>query len=343
MPPGERERDVSVTGQRRLDVICPVFREELGIERFDAELWGVLDSLEGYGCRVIYVLDPYPGDGTQAVLETICSRNPRASALVLSRRFGHQAALLAGLANTSGDVVVMMDSDLQHPPETITELVAAFERGADIVQAVRLDAPSTNWLKRRTSHAFYAVLSRMASIDIAGGSADFRLFSRRVVDVFDNLPERNPFIRGLTNWVGFNVAYVEFTCRDREVGESKYTARSLVEFALTGITSFSKVPLRAAAVVGMALSLMSLIYAFVAVMSYFVDAYVPPGWASTSAVVSFVGGVQLLFLGLIAEYVGQIFDEVKARPRYLVDRVLGAVPSAPAELPNPPGATGQDC
>lgn len=333
---------MSVTGQRQLDVICPVFREELGIERFDKELWGVLDSLEGYRCHVIYVLDPCPGDGTQDRLESICARNPRASALVLSRRFGHQAALLAGLANATGDVVVMMDSDLQHPPETIRDLVAAFERGADIVQAVRIDAPSTGWLKRRTSHAFYALMSRVTSIDIQGGSADFRLFSRRVVDVFDSLPERNPFIRGLASWVGFNVAHVEFTCRDREVGESKYTLTSLVEFALTGITSFSKVPLRAAAVVGMVMSLLSLAYALVAIVSYFLSDYVPPGWASTSAVVSFVGGTQLLFLGLIAEYVGQIFDEVKARPRYLVDRVLGGASSVPAEIADPPRPTRQD-
>jgi len=337
-----KRRDGSVTGPRRLDVICPVFREELGIERFDTELWGVLDSLEGYECHVMYVLDPYPGDGTQAHLETICSRNPHASALVLSRRFGHQAALLAGLAHASGDAVVMMDSDLQHPPETIRDLVAAFERGADIVQGVRIDAPSTSWLKRRTSHAFYALMSRVASIDIQGGSADFRLFSRRVVDVFDGLPERNPFIRGLTTWVGFNVAHVEFTCRDREVGESKYTLKSLVEFALTGITSFSKVPLRAAAVTGMAMSFLSLVYAGFAIASYFFAAFVPPGWASTSAAVSFVGGIQLLFLGLIAEYVGQIFDEVKARPRYLVDRMLGEAPSERAEISDTASATRRE-
>ena len=340
---------MSVTPQRELDVICPVFREELGIERFDAELWGVLDTLEGYRCRVIYVLDPYPGDATQDRLQKICADNPRATALVMSRRFGHQAALLAGLANASGDVAVMMDCDLQHPPETIRDLVAAFERGADIVQAVRIDAPSTSWVKRRTSHAFYALMSRITSIDIQGGSADFRLFSRRVVDVFGSLPERNPFIRGLTSWVGFNVAHVQFTCRDRELGESKYTVRTLVEFALTGITSFSKVPLRAAAVVGTVMSVLSLTYALVAIVSYFVSSYIPPGWASTSAVVSFVGGMQLLFLGLIAEYVGQIFDEVKARPRYLVDRVLTATatatssgaPPVAAEISDPPGPTRQ--
>lgn len=308
---------------RRLDVICPVFREAEGIARLDAELWGVLRSLEGYRCRVIYVLDPSPGDDTERELELIADANPDVTVLVMSRRFGHQAALVAGLATSTGDAVVMMDADGQHPPETVRDLVAAFEGGADIVQAVRTDAPSTGWFKRRTSHAFYALISRVGSIDIQGGSADFRLFSRRVVDVFDQLPERNPFIRGLASWVGFTVAYVGFTCRDREAGESKYTLRALVEFALTGITSFSKLPLRAAAVVGTMMSLLSLAYALVAVLSYFIASYVPPGWASTSAVVSFVGGLQLLFLGLIAEYVGQIFDEVKARPRYLVGRVLG--------------------
>lgn len=324
---------------RRLDVICPVFREAEGIQRLDAELWQVLRSLDGYECHVIYVLDPFPGDRTEERLAEVCAGNPDVSVIVMSRRFGHQAALVAGLANSTGDAVVMMDSDGQHPPQTIPELVAAFEQGADIVQAVRTDAPSTNWFKRRTSRAFYALLSKVGSIDIGGGSADFRLFSRRVVDVFDQLPERNPFIRGLASWVGFTVAYVGFTCRDRESGQSKYSLRSLVEFALTGITSFSKLPLRAAALAGVVMSMISLAYAVVAVASYFISSYVPPGWASTSAVVSFVGGVQLLFLGLIAEYVGQIFDEVKARPRYLVERVIGQDGADAALSDDSPGVT----
>ena len=317
--------------QQRLDVICPVYREAEGIQAFHAELASVLDLLtDRYLCHVLYVLDPAP-DETEQRLQDICSTDPRVSALVLSRRFGHQAALVAGLEHSRGDAVVMLDSDGQHPPDTILQLVAAYEGGADVVQAVRQDAPQTGWFKRRTSSGFYKLMSRVAAIDLQVGSADFRLLSRRVVDVFrDQLPERNPFIRGLTSWVGFTVAYVGFSCRDRLAGESKYSLRLLVEFAINGVTSFSKLPIRAAAVLGMVMSTLSALYALFAISAYFVQDFVPPGWTSLLAVVAFIGGLQLLFLGLIAEYVGQIFDEVKGRPRYLVARVLEQTTTAVA-------------
>ena len=314
---------------RHLDVITPVFREAEGIGQFHAELSAVLDQISPeWTARVTYVLDPSPDD-TQLRLAEICATDPRARTLVLSRRFGHQAALVAGLEHSDADAVVMLDSDLQHPPETIVDLLAAFDRGNDIVQAIRTDAETTGWAKRRTSRLFYRLLSRVASIDLAPGSADYRLFSRRVVEVFrDQLPERNPFVRGLTSWVGYPTAYVAFTSRDRFAGESKYSVRRLLEFALSGVTSFSKVPIRAAAGVGAVMAMLSLSYAAFAVVAYLLGHVGVPGWASVVAVTSFVGGVQLLFLGLIAEYVGQIFDEVKGRPRFLVSDVLGLDSSA---------------
>jgi dolichol-phosphate mannosyltransferase len=237
---------------------------------------------------------------------------------------------VAGLELARGDAAVMLDSDGQHPPETILDLVAAFEAGADVVQAVRQDAPRTGWFKRRTSEVFYALMSRIASIDLRVGSADFRLLSRRVVSVFrEQLPERNPFIRGLTSWVGYTVAYVGFNARDRVSGESKYSLRLLLEFALTGVTSFSKVPIRAAAVLGIVMSTLSALYGFIAIGAYFMQSFIAPGWTSLLAAVAFIGGLQLLFLGLIAEYVGQIFDEVKGRPRYLVAQKFGQAPGTP--------------
>jgi dolichol-phosphate mannosyltransferase len=310
--------------QIRVDVICPVFREAEGIHAFHNQLASVLDGLsDRYECCVIYVLDPST-DETELRLREICSRDPRVSTLVLSRRFGHQAALVAGLEHATGDAVIMLDSDGQHPPELIPELLSAYEAGADVVQAVRSDSTSTHWLKRATSEAFYRMMSRLAAIDLQVGSADFRLLSRRVVDVFRHqLPERNPFIRGLTSWVGYTVTYVGFTSRERLAGRSKYSLRSLLEFAITGVTSFSKVPIRAAAVVGMVISALSVFYGIFTIVAYVSQRYVPPGWTSMVAALSFLGGLQLLFLGLIAEYVGQIFDEVKGRPRYLVDRTLG--------------------
>jgi dolichol-phosphate mannosyltransferase len=303
-----------------------VFREAEGIQEFHSELASVLDKLaDRYACRVFYVMDPSP-DETEARLAEICALDRRATTIVLSRRFGHQAAIVAGMDHARGDAVVMLDSDGQHPPEVILDLVEAFERGADVVQAVRRDAPRTGWFKRTTSEAFYKLMSRVAAIDLRVGSADFRLLSQRVVTVFrDQLPERNPFVRGLTSWVGFTVAYVGFTSRDRITGESKYSLRLLIEFAITGVTSFSKVPIRAAAVLGTCMSTLSALYGCIAIVAYFTQAFVAPGWTSLLAVVAFIGGLQLLFLGLIAEYVGQIFDEVKGRPRYLIARTIGEI------------------
>lgn len=307
-----------------VDVICPVFREAEGIQAFHSELSTVLDDLgERYRWRVLYVVDP-SADDTELLIRRICDGDDRVTALIMSRRFGHQAALVAGLEHSTGDAVVMLDSDGQHPPELIPDLLAAYEAGADVVQAVRKDSTSTHWLKRATSEAFYRLMSRVAAIDLQVGSADFRLLSRRVVDVFRNqLPERNPFVRGLTSWVGFTVTYVGFTSRERLAGRSNYSMRSLLEFAITGVTSFSKVPIRAAAVLGIVISTLSVLYGVFTVFAYASQRFVPPGWTSMVAVMSFLGGLQLLFLGLIAEYVGQIFDEVKGRPRYLVDRRLG--------------------
>jgi len=306
-----------------VDIICPVYREAEGIQLFHDELAAVLDELdERYHSRVLYVLDP-SSDETELRLRKICELDPRVTTLVLSRRFGHQAALVAGLEHATGDAVIMLDSDGQHPPQLIPDLLAAYEAGADIVQAVRKDSTTTSWFKRWSSEAFYRLMSRMAAIDLQVGSADFRLMSRRVVAVFrDQLPESNPFIRGLTSWVGYTVTYVGFTSQERLAGRSKYSLRSLLEFAITGVTSFSKVPIRAAAVLGMAISALSVLYGCFILAAYLSQRYVPPGWTSMVAVMSFLGGLQLLFLGLIAEYVGQIFDEVKGRPRYLVDRTF---------------------
>jgi glycosyltransferase involved in cell wall biosynthesis len=317
--------------QKYIDIICPVFREAEGIQAFHSELAAVMDKLaDDYISRVLYVMDPSVDD-TESRLAEICAADARATTIVLSRRFGHQAALVAGMDHARGDAVVMLDSDGQHPPEVILELVEAFERGADVVQAVRKDAPRTGWFKRTASETFYKLMSRVAAIDMRVGSADFRLLSSRVVDVFrDQLPERNPFIRGLTSWVGFTVAYVGFTSRERVTGESKYSLRLLIEFAITGVTSFSKVPIRAAAVLGTCMSTLSALYGFIAIAAYFTRSFVAPGWTSLLAVVAFMGGLQLFFLGLIAEYVGQIFDEVKGRPRYLISKTIGEIPQTPS-------------
>jgi polyisoprenyl-phosphate glycosyltransferase len=304
-----------------IDIICPVFQEEETIGLFHTKLSSIADELSSrYSCCIFYVVDP-SRDRTEAILRDICSSDPRVELLVMSRRFGHQLALIAGMDHSRGDAIVMLDSDLQHPPEIITQLVEIWKDGADVVQCVRQDGSEQNLLKRLMSRWFYRIFLRLGDIELPVGAADYRLLSRRVVDVLRaQVREHNPFLRGLVSWVGFKIVYVPFTPVQRERGKSKYSASALVNFALNGICSFSKVPLRFCIAAGCILATMSILSAVIQLAIYFFGHFDVPGWASLFATVSLIGGIQLFFLGVVGEYVGLIFDEVKNRPRYVLDR-----------------------
>lgn len=318
--------------RRSLDVICPVFREAAGIASFHERLALTLDGLTAYDCRVIYVIDP-SGDGSETVLAGIGARDPRVDVVVMSRRFGHQACLVAGLDLSRGDAAIMLDSDQQHPPELIPELVQAWEAGADIVQTVRADTAETGFLKRTTSSLFYRLFRKLGSLDIPVGAADFRLLARPVVAVFrENLREQNPFLRGLVQWVGFNVRYVAFTPEIRRHGTSSYRPTVLLGFALNGWCSFSKMPLRICVMSGIGLALLAGLITLLQITAYLFGHSDVPGWLSLIIPPAFFGGVQLVFLGVIGEYVGLIFDEVKNRPRYIVQHhSRGGEPAASVE------------
>jgi glycosyltransferase involved in cell wall biosynthesis len=304
-----------------IDIICPVFEEEETIGHFHGKLSSIADALSSrYLCRIFYVVDP-SRDRTEAILKDICSSDPRVELLVMSRRFGHQLALIAGMDHSRGDAVVMLDCDLQHPPELIPRLVEIWEKAADVVQCIRQDGAEQNLLKRWTSRFFYRIFFRIGDIELPVGAADYRLLSRRVVDVLRaQLREHNPFLRGLVSWVGFKIVYVPFTPVQRERGKSKYTASALINFALNGMCSFSKVPLRFCIGAGFILAVTSILSAAIQLAIYFLGHFDVPGWASLFAAVSLIGGIQLFFLGVVGEYIGLIFDEVKNRPRYVLDR-----------------------
>ena len=318
---------------RRIDVICPVYAEGQGINLFHDRITAVLADLETrYSLHFIYVVDP-AGDDTEAALEAIAARDPRVETIVMSRRFGHQLALVAGLDASSGDAAVMLDSDLQHPPELIPEMVKQWEAGGDIVQAIRNDGQDVARWKRLTSRWFYQTFMSVGSVELKSGAADFRLLSRAVVDVFRvELREHNPFLRGLVSWVGFNVRYVPFQTGVRMSGTTKYRLSTLVEFAINGVTSFSKMPLRICIGVGMVVAFLSLLYGVVSVFLAVIHTRSVPGFTTLITAVSFLGGMQLIFLGVLGEYISVIFDEVKNRPRYLVARRIGAhvAPASPA-------------
>jgi dolichol-phosphate mannosyltransferase len=310
-----------MTMMQSLDIVCPVFREEEMIALFHRQLSAGLEPLDHrYRIRIIYVLDPSP-DRTEALLSSISAADPRVEVLVMSRRFGHQAALIAGIDSSRGDAVVMLDSDMQHPPELIPQLVDQWEHGADVVQMIRQDGSETRLLKRLTSRWFYNFLQKLGAVDLPAGASDYRLLSQRVATVVrSQITERNPFLRGLVSWVGFNIVHLPYKPSPRQGGRSHYRSSTLINFALNGICSFSKLPLRFCVGLGMAIAFLSFLAGFLEIIFYMLGAIEVPGWSSLIAAVCFLSGVQLFFLGVIGEYIGLIFDEVKGRPRYIADR-----------------------
>jgi polyisoprenyl-phosphate glycosyltransferase len=305
---------------RTLTVVCPVYNEAEVVELFYETLKGVLDGLgERYDSTILFVVDRSE-DESLDILKRIADTNPTVRILSMSARFGHQMALVAGMDHCSSDAVILMDADLQHPPELIPTLLERFEQGNDVVWTLRADAPTTSRFRRSASRLFYRLVNRIGDVEMHESSADFRLVSRRVVEVFQTqIRERNQFLRGLFAWVGFPGVGVPFTVRERPAGRSKYSVSRMVRFAVDGILSFSKAPLQAAIYAGLLVALGGLILGVVIVVQFFVSGSFPPGWATLAILVIVFSGMQLLFLGIVGAYIGAIFDEVKARPHYIVE------------------------
>ena len=312
---------------KTISIILPAYNEQEGLPVFHQALRGVLGELSGtYKFEIIYVLDR-SRDNSLDTLRKIAAADSRVTVLHLSRRFGHQLSLLAGIDHSHGDAVIMMDCDLQHPPELLPKLLELYEQDYDIVQTIREYDRTTGLFKRTSSDFFYRIQNALSPIEIESGAADFRLISSRVADLFRNrIREQNPFLRGLFRWVGYKRATIRFVSPPRTVGETKYRLKQLLAFSITGITSFSKVPLRIGSMLGILISLLSLIYGVVIGAQYFILGHFPQGYASLVISILFIGGLQLMVLGFVGEYLGSIFDEVKGRPLYLVDEVVQGKP-----------------
>jgi len=308
---------------KTIDITVPVYNEADGIAQFHGVLMAELRRLaDRYRFQVIYVLDR-SSDGTLEILKGLADGCPEMRIVHLSRRFGHQMSLVAGIDHSTGDALIMMDSDLQHPPAVIPELLARFEEGFDVVQTVRRYGGQTSWFKRQTSSFFYSIQNALSPVEIKDGMADFRLISRRVVRVFQtNVREQHQFLRGLIQWVGFKRCDVPFVSAERAAGQTKYHLRRLILFSVAGMISFSKVPLRFATVAGFSISLLGALYAAWLLFEYVTSGGFPAGYASLIIVTLLLGGLQLMFLGVLGEYLGSIFDEVKRRPLYIVDEVI---------------------
>lgn len=316
-------RMVEKSIMQSLTVICPVYNEEEIIEAFYDELSHVLSNLaEKYESRILFVVDRCK-DATLDILKRIAEKDRTVQILALSSRFGQQMSLLAGIDHCDSDAVIMMDSDLQHPPSLIPEMLELYERGYDIVFTIRQDSPEIGFFKRKSSKLFYRIINILSQIPINESAADFRLISRRVVEVFQTqIRERNQFLRGLFSWVGFKSTHLSFKVKARSAGVSKYSLSRLIRFGMHGIVSFSKRPLQAAVIIGLIFAAFGLLYAIVVVVQYLVDETLPSGWATITVLISVFSGIQLIFLGIIGEYLGAVFDEVKSRPHYLVEEKI---------------------
>jgi glycosyltransferase involved in cell wall biosynthesis len=304
-----------------ISVILPVYNERETLPELTARLTATLEECVGGSFEVLFV-DDGSRDGSDLLIDGFHNRDPRFKAIHFSRNFGHQAALQAGLDAALGEIVAMMDADLQDPPELLTQFIELWRHGNDVVYAIRKKRKEALW-KRAAYVVFYRTMKAVSEIDVPLDAGDFCLMDRRVVDTLVSIRERNRFLRGLRSWVGFKQAGLEYERGARHAGEPKYTLRRLVGLAVSGYIGFSAAPLRMATWLGLVAALGGFLVALWAIYTKLAGVYSPRGWASTIAVIMFIGGIQLLMLGVIGEYLSRMYDEVRQRPLYIVRSRVG--------------------
>lgn len=303
-----------------LSLVIPVLNESASLHELASRVQKALDPLELH-YKLIFV-DDGSTDDTVATLTRLHQNDPRIALISLSRNFGHQAAIQAGLEHAPGDAVVIMDGDLQDPPEVVPRLIEMWRQGADVIFAVRRKRKESA-LKRAAYALYYRLLYLVSEVPIPLDSGDFCLLSRPVVDVIRQCPERNRFIRGIRSWAGFTQVGFEYERDARFSGEVKYSWPKLWRLAIDGIFSFSALPLRLATYIGLIFFCISSIYILYAVGVRIFGSYAPPGWASLIVAILFMGSVQLIMLGIIGEYLARIYEETKQRPLFVVQKTLG--------------------
>jgi glycosyltransferase involved in cell wall biosynthesis len=309
-----------------VSLVFPIFNEEAVLPTLMARLDGIIPTLErdaGGAVEVIFVNDG-SRDGSMALLAELARTRPWARILSFSRNFGHQIAVTAGMENTRGQAVIIMDADLQDPPELLPEMLRLWREGWEVVYAVRTERAGESAFKKLTAAMFYRMLRRLTNVDIPADTGDFRLMDRKVVDAMNRMKEHHRFLRGMAAWVGYRQIGLPYKRDARAAGETKYPLRKMLRLAMDAVCSFSHAPLRLATNLGTAIAALSILYGVITIVRYFVSGpSFQPGWASLIVVLSFLSGVQLITLGLVGEYIARIYDEVKGRPLYLVAERVG--------------------
>ncbi len=317
-----------MSADKLISVVVPVFNEIDVIDTCYRRLTDVMQGIEGFGYELVFV-DDGSKDDTHARLLEFHRQDPHLKIIKFSRNFGHQIAVTAGIDEAAGDAIVVIDADLQDPPEVIPQMVARWQEGYDVVYGIRKRRVGEGRLKLITAAAFYRLLRRFTNIEIPLDVGDFRLMSARAAAELRKLREKDRFVRGLVSWIGFRQTGISYDRDSRLAGETKYPFSKMFKFALDGITSFSNLPLKLASWLGYLASFLAFIY----LLSVFVQralGYTVEGWATIMVAMLFLGGVQLICIGIIGEYIGRIFNEIKARPMYVVESIHQTRPEAAA-------------
>ena len=306
---------------KRVCVVVPCYNEQENVTLLYERLLVVFAKQRDISWNILFV-DDGSADETTTVVKKLIGKHDNIALIELSRNYGHQAALIAGLEHAEGDAVISMDADLQHPPELIPELLKLWDEGAEIVYTVRQDTEAVPLMKKLSSKLYYRLFNVFADISLVEGSADFRLYDASVIAVLNRYQERSIFLRGIVTQMGFKQQSVVYSAGQRHAGKSSYSLKKMLQLARDGITSFSVRPLRFAIYIGILFAVAAMCYVVYALLQALRGASVH-GWASMTAGIFLMGGIQLIFLGVIGEYIGQIFNEVKRRPRYAVRKLYG--------------------
>lgn len=301
----------------QLSIIIPIYNEEGNIDRLINRLKGVIAQLN-VNCEYVFINDGSKDDSIN-IIKNLAKIDPSVKFINFSRNFGHQIAVTAGLDKCIGERIVIIDADLQDPPELILEMYKKMDEGFEVVYAKRAARKGESWLKKFTARMFYRILKSITSVNIPVDTGDFRIMDRKIVDVLKQMPEQQKFLRGQISWIGFNQTYVEYERDERFAGETGYTYKKMIRFALDGITSFSNFPLKFATVCGFVVSSIAFLVMLYALYSRFISKDYIEGWTSIIISVLFLGGIQLISIGIIGEYISRLSSNVRNRPLYIIN------------------------